>query len=331
MSYESPVRTEIRTEILAALTQASQAMTAAQLADLCPSSPDNNEVARICFELRTKKGLIEFGEDSHAPGKRPVKTYQIMSTDSAEAWAARQAASVIATPKPKKTKKLITTPASASHPWKQAVVPPKAPRAPRVTRPLPTHLHSVAPAPVADNSHLAQWLKLEEPPVAATEVVAIETPVVEPPADIDAALIAALQDAAADLPKSIASPTEEIPMSQDPAIYAPEIALPQPAVGLDREPPAGPDPDTLVLKAVVEPKAAHECQGHCANHAQADDAMWDALRQDDDADRLEEIRLAMVDGLLIYANLTLRDDPVWKAMLRPYAVAAGAALEVCHG
>jgi len=171
---------------------------------------------------------------------------------------------------------------------------------------------------VADNSHLAQWTEIVEPPVAPEQ------------ADIDAALIAALQEVADDLPKSTDSPTEEVPMSQDPAIYAPEIALPQPADGLERDPPYHAADDTFVLKAIVEPKEVHECQGHCANHAR-DSELWDALRQDDEDDKLEEARLALVDSLLIYAHSVLHEDAVWKSLLRPYQVIAGASLEVCHG
>jgi len=259
MSYESPVRSAIKTEILAALNAASAPLTAGQLADICPSAPDANEIARIAYEMRVKKGLLEFGDDALEPGKRPVKTY-------------------------------------------------------RITWP-PTF---VAPPPVADNSHLAQWTEIAEPPVSPEQ------------ADIDAALIAALQEVADDLPKSTDSPTEEDSMSQDPAIYAPEIALPQPAVGLDRDPPYHAADDTFVLKAIVEPKEAQECQGHCANHAR-DSELWDALRQDDEDDKLEEARLALVDSLLIYAHSVLHEDAVWKSLLRPYQVIAGASLEVCHG
>ena len=308
----------IKTEILAALEQAPAAMTAAELVEVCLSALDSNDIARACYELRVKKGLIEFGPPRPGTNGRPI-TYQIASPDSVEDWAARQAASLaVAKAQPKQPRKSAAQPASPAHPWKQAVVPPKAPRAPRVTRPLPSHLQSKAPPPVADNSHLAQWTEIVEPPVAPEQ------------ADIDAALIAALQEVADDLPKSTDSPTEEVPMSQDPAIYAPEIALPQPADGLERDPPYHAADDTFVLKAIVEPKEVHECQGHCANHAR-DSELWDALRQDDKDDKLEEARLALVDSLLIYAHSVLHEDAVWKSLLRPYQVIAGASLEVCHG
>ena len=60
-------------------------------------------------------------------------------------------------------------------------------------------------------------------------------------------------------------------------------------------------------------------------------AMMAAISRDSDADKLEDIRRGLVDSLLIYANSTLRDDPVWQAMIRPYQVAVGDSLETCHG
>ena len=106
----------------------------------------------------------------------------------------------------KKAKKTIVKPASWAHPWKQPAVTPKTAKAPRVTRPLPSHLQSVAPPPVA----------IEEPLIATTPVVTHEPPLDAPQTDLDAALIDALkhvlpamQRAAADLPKSIETTTEE--------------------------------------------------------------------------------------------------------------------------
>ena len=67
------------------------------------------------------------------------------------------------------------------------------------------------------------------------------------------------------------------------------------------------------------------------NDDEANAALLAAIQRDDEYNKLEEIRLNLVDCLLIYANNTLRDDPVWKAMIRPYHTAAGASLETCHG
>lgn len=192
MGYESPVRSEIKNEILAALNGAAQAMTAAQLADVCPSAPDTNEVAKVAYEMRARHGLLEFGDTSQEPGKRAVKTYKLASPEASASFAARVAASaaVVKAQAPKKK------PASWAHPWKQAVIPPKSPKAPRITRPLPSHLQSTTPPPVA----------IEEPSDA-------------PQADLDAALIAALQDVTADLPKSTYL---EASMSEDPTPYVPD-------------------------------------------------------------------------------------------------------------
>jgi hypothetical protein len=84
-----------------------------------------------------------------------------------------------------------------------------------------------------------------------------------------------------------------------------------------------------------EPGApVHHCGGHCANHAreqEANEALLAAIQSNEEADRMEEIRLNMVDSLLIYANWTLREDPVWRSLTRAYHTAAGASLETCHG
>ncbi len=312
---ESPVRSALRESILNTITDSESPMTVADITAAL-GDEDAREIARLCYELRTKAGLIEFGEPRfvHAQGK-DMKTYRAMAVDSAEAWAARTAASMaVANAQPKKAKKTIVKPASWAHPWKQPAVTPKTAKAPRVTRPLPSHLQSVAPPPVA----------IEEPLIATTPVVTHEPPLDAPQTDLDAALIDALkhvlpamQRAAADLPKSIETTTEEAPMAEDPPPYV-----------------VDPYDFTMTQKSDEEKAPAHECQGHCSNHAkeqEANEALLAALQRDDEFNKLEEIRLNLVDSLLIYANWTLRDDPVWKAMLRPYVVAAGASLEVCHG
>jgi hypothetical protein len=347
---ESPVRSALRDAIFNVITTSTEPMTVADITAAL-GDEDAREIARLCYELRTKAGLIEFGEPRfvHAQGK-DMKTYRAMAVDSAEAWAARTAASmaIAKAQAPKKAKNSTAQPASDSHPWKQPAVPPKAPRAPRVTRPLPTHLQSVAPPPVA----------IEEPPIATIPVVAYETPVdapqtdgpfilagshivLKPQDDIDIALIDALkqvlpamQRAAADLPKAIDPPTtEEETMTEPTATYGQDTDPGTAPAGFTWSPALGHQPEHFVLTpdSAEDDAPAHECQGHCSNRAKADDAMWAALRKDDHDDQMEEIRLGLVDSLLIYANWTLRDDPVWKAMLRPYVVAAGSSLEVCHG
>lgn len=297
---ESPVRSALRDAIFNVITTSTEPMTVADITAAL-GDEDAREIARLCYELRTKAGLIEFGEPRfvNAQGK-DMKTYRAMAVDSAEAWAARTAASmaIAKAQAPKKAKNSTAQPASDNHPWKQhPAMPPKAQQK-SITWP-PTF---VAPPPVA----------IEEPTIATIPVVTHETKIQAPQADIDAALIAALQETVTDLPQAIT--TEEFPMAEDPPPYV-----------------VDPYAFTMTQKSDEEKAPAHECQGHCSNHAKADDAMWDALRKDDKDDQMEEIRLGLVDGLLIYANWTLRDDPVWRAMLRPYAVAAGASLEVCHG
>lgn len=330
---ESPVRSALRDAIFNVITTSTEPMTVADITAAL-GDEDAREIARLCYELRTKAGLIEFGEPRfvHAQGK-DMKTYRAMAVDSAEAWAARTAASmaIAKAQAPKKAKNSTAKPASAGHPWKQPAVPPKAPRAPRVTRPLPSHLQSAAPPPVA----------IEEPLIATTPVVTHEPPLDAPQTDLDAALIDALkhvlpamQRAAADLPKAIDHiTTEQETMTEPTATYANDADPGAAPAGFTWSPTLGHQPEHFILTpdSAEDEAPARVCQGHCSNHAKADDAMWAALRKDDHDDQMEEIRLGLVDGLLIYANWTLRDDPVWKAMLRPYAVAAGASLEVCHG
>lgn len=117
--------------------------------------------------------------------------------------------------------------------------------------------------------------------------------------DIDSALITALREVDAELPKGRPFQFEETSMSETPIVYA--------HIGTAPEDDPGPE--------------------DCPDHA----ALSDALGRDEEAERLEEVRSDLVDSLLIYAHWTLRDDPVWKSMTRAYRAAAGATLEACHG
>jgi hypothetical protein len=365
------VRTEISAEILTALTAAERAMTAAQLADACPSAADANEIAKIAYEMRVKKGLIEFGEDALERGKRAVKTYQIVSTDSAEAWAARTAASaaVALAQAPKKTKKTSAYPAPPAHPWLHAALPPKTVKPARVTRPLPTHLQTPPPPPAPAEAPLAHHCghvgTLAADPVATSPVITHETPLDAPQTDLDAALIAALkhvlpamQRAAADLPTSIETTPEESPMSEPTATYRPDTdpgAAPDGLVwarqGAGTAPATFtatpdldyiPDPAAFVLTPetelatapVADPDThpAHPGAG-CAGHCanHAREQERQALADAVARDLLENCRLAIVDAMLLHAHGALATDRVWQALAQAYQAAAGETLEMCHG
>ncbi len=172
MSYESPVRAALRQAIVNCLSDSGEAMTVSEITAAL-SDEDPHDIARLCYELRVKFGQVEFGEPkfSKAHGKE-VKTYQVKQSDGAALTKAQ----------PKK-------PSAWSHPWTRAVVPPKTPQEPRITRPLPLHLQSV------------------KEPVAPAETAVEES--FTPAIDLDSELIAALQE----------TTTEEETMTEETAEY----------------------------------------------------------------------------------------------------------------
>ena len=73
----SPVREQLRNEILAALAGGAS-LTTSGIYALCPSASDTEEVSRVAYEMR-KKGLIVSDKIAHPRGM-PVNAYRLAST-----------------------------------------------------------------------------------------------------------------------------------------------------------------------------------------------------------------------------------------------------------
>lgn len=396
---ENPLRAALRASIFHCIQNSREPLTVGEISSAL-GEDDAREIARICYELRIKTGVIEFGEPRFVPAHgKLMKTYQAMTVDSEQAWAARAAASTAAakTPAPKKTKKNAAQPAAAGHPWKHAVIPKPVRRPARITRDLQAHLQTPAPtaadAPpvVAHPDAPTAVMEPQSPghaPQSAPSAPVIDTSRPIPggivlddgrlipraddgttfpldQADIDLALIAALEAAAADLtPATDPATTEDQTMTEDRAFYgqdtdpgAPPAGLvwarqgasTAPAVYVPVPDPADiPDPATFVLTPETElaappvgaPLSAPSapptgCTGHCANHARASDLMddlLDDLRPDRrDGDLLHEARMGILTAQRTYAAQALRHDPVWQALERAYQAAMGDQAEVGHG
>lgn len=164
---QSETRSELKTQILATLAGSDEPLTVNEITDRLIAG-DAKEVARLAYELRTKKGLVEFG-----PGKfsktlgKDARTYQLTPQGRARATG-YPGPTFLAT-----AEQAIAIPrrvAPGPHPWHQAVVPPKEPQEARVTRPLPLHLQNVRepPAPAENvtdiDAQLIEELRLETNP-----------------------------------------------------------------------------------------------------------------------------------------------------------------------
>ena len=168
MKYnQSENRSELKSQILATLASSGVPMTIGEINDAMQAG-EPKEIARLAYELRVTKGLVEFGPGkfSKALGK-DAKTYQLTPQGRARATGypgptfLNTAAPAIAIPR---------RVAPGPHPWHQAVVPPKEPQEARVTRPLPLHLQNVRepPAPAENvtdiDAQLIEELRLETNP-----------------------------------------------------------------------------------------------------------------------------------------------------------------------
>lgn len=205
----SPVREQIRSEIMAALATGA-AMSAAELYDHCPSATESSEIARIAHDMR-RTGRLETGDQViHALGMR-VNTYRLPTDEDPRIAAAQP---IVVERKIPRTVK-VTKPA-ATHPF-NAPISPRAPqdRRERVTRDLPIHLTTTAPQAAAvalDEDDMS-----EEPMPYITEPDSFNQEPMAPEAeeDIDADLVDALlelaplepQEAAVGEVLSMASPT----------------------------------------------------------------------------------------------------------------------------
>ena len=195
----SPVREQIRSEIMAALANGA-AMSASDLYAHCPSATESTEIARIAHDMR-RTGRLETGEQVvHALGMR-VNTYRLPTDEDPRIEAAkpikveRKIPRTIKPPKP-----------AQDHPLRGRVVAQEAhDGAPRVTRPLPAHLQSTSPQMAAEgiHHHLLETAMSEDPLqyIPDPDAFTLEPKDPEAEDDIDSDLVDALLELAHLAPK----------------------------------------------------------------------------------------------------------------------------------
>ena len=177
---QSETRSELKTQIMDILAGSQEPLTVGEITDRLLAG-DAKETARLCYELRVTKGLVEFGPGkfSKALGK-DAKTYQLTPQGRARATG-YPGPTFLATSAP-----AIAIPrrvVSGPHPWHQAVIQPKEPQEARVTRPLPLHLQNVRePVATAENvtdidAALIEELQLEKEQDMTEEAAEYEAPI----------------------------------------------------------------------------------------------------------------------------------------------------------
>ena len=191
----NPAREQLRAEMLATLANSREPMTTGAIYEQCPSAVDAADVARLAYEMK-KKGLIaDGGKVLHALGMH-VNSYIMANPEDPRIEAAkpikveRKIPRTIKPPKPPK-----------GHPFAASIRPQEAhDSAPRVTRPLPSHLQSTAPK-MADEGihhHLLEEAMSEDPVqyIPDPDALTLEPNDPETEEDIDSDLVDALLDLA---------------------------------------------------------------------------------------------------------------------------------------
>ena len=173
----SPVREQIRAEMLAALANGAL-MTATELYAHCPSATESTEIARIAHDMR-RTGKLETGEQVIHPLGMKVNTYRLPTDDTPYLDASKPIKVERKIPKTGKSNK-----PRASNPYAQFTVSKPQEEAPRVTRDLPLHLQSAAPI-AAQEAPMSQ----EPTPYIVNPPFALEP---KAPEDIDSELVDAL-------------------------------------------------------------------------------------------------------------------------------------------
>jgi hypothetical protein len=191
----NPAREQLRAEMLATLANSREPMTTGAIYEQCPSAVDAADVARLAYEMK-KKGLIaDGGKVLHALGMH-VNSYIMANPEDPRIEAAkpikveRKIPRTIKPPKPPK-----------GHPFAASIRPQEAhDSAPRVTRPLPSHLQSTAPQMAAEgiHHHILEEAMSEDPLAYIPDPDSFTLEPKEPEAeeDIDSDLVDALLDLA---------------------------------------------------------------------------------------------------------------------------------------
>ena len=204
----SPVREQIRAEMLAALAKGA-AMTATELYALCPSATESTEIARIAHDMR-RTGKLATGEQVIHPLGMKVNTYCLPTTSDPRIEAAKP---IKVERKIKRTAKAPKP--AASNPYTHFSISKPQDEAPRVTRDLPIHLQSAAPIAVQEAP-----MSQEPTPYIVNPPFALEPKEPEAQEDIDSDLVSALiemahQEIEADSADDLMAKMAPLPLAED--------------------------------------------------------------------------------------------------------------------
>ena len=195
----SPVREQIRAEMLAALANGAL-MTATELYAHCPSATESTEIARIAHDMR-RTGKLETGEQVIHPLGMKVNTYRLPTTEDPRIEASKV---TNAAPKIKPTRQpAIKRKPAPGHPFAAPIRPQAAHDSlPRVTRDLPINLQSAAPPVAAESVKLLieEAMSQEPTPYIVNPQFALEPKAPEAQEDIDSDLVSALKGLAEFVP-----------------------------------------------------------------------------------------------------------------------------------
>ena len=187
----NPVRDAVRAEILSALA-GGQSFMSHELYSLCQSAVDPKDVARVAHEL-VKKGLLVNGEKAAHPLGMSANTYRLPTDEDPRIAAAKPIVVERKIPKTGKPPK-----PAQDHPFRARIVAQEAhDGAPRVTRPLPTHLQSTAPQAAAVAIDEAEMSEEPMPYFTDVDTFSQEPMELEADPDIDDELTSLLSEVAA--------------------------------------------------------------------------------------------------------------------------------------
>ena len=205
----SPVREQIRAEMLAALANGAL-MTATELYAHCPSATESTEIARIAHDMR-RTGKLETGEQVIHPLGMKVNTYRLPTTEDPRIEAAKV---TNAAPKIKPTRQpAIKRKPAPGHPFAAPIRPHAAHDSlPRVTRDLPINLQSAAPPVAAESVKLLieEAMSQEPTPYIVNPQFALEPKAPEAQEDIDSDLVSALKGLAEFVPLPQADDDDDV-------------------------------------------------------------------------------------------------------------------------
>ena len=205
----SPVREQIRAEMLAALANGAL-MTATELYAHCPSATESTEIARIAHDMR-RTGKLETGEQVIHPLGMKVNTYRLPTTEDPRIEAAKV---TNAAPKIKSTRQpAIKRKPAPGHPFAAPIRPHAAHDSlPRVTRDLPINLQSVAPPVAAESVKplIEEAMSQEPTPYIVNPPFALEPKAPEAQEDIDSDLVSALKGLAEFVPLPQADDDDDV-------------------------------------------------------------------------------------------------------------------------